>query len=88
MQNDWKSNALGILGIIIGLISFINQEYRLLAALLFCAALVLYIIKSFSDELEKNELRIQRLEEKLKIHEQLTTMKGDIEYLKKRVNRK
>ncbi len=87
MSFEWKSNILGILGIVIGLLAFINEEYRLIAALIFSAAVVFYTIQSFSQELEKHETRVQRLEEKLKIHEQLINLKADVEYLKKEVRK-
>ena len=88
MPSEWKFQALSILSILIGVIAFIPKENRLLAGLVFAAAIILYILNSFSSDIDEYGDRIQKLEEKLKIHEQLVTMKSDIEHLKKEVRRK
>lgn len=84
----WKSNIIGLLGILISLLAFFNKEDRPLVAVIFIAAIVFYIVESFSDDIEEHSEKITKLEEKLKIHEQLVALKGDIEYVKKEILKK
>ena len=88
MATAWKSNALGLLSIALGFIAFINESDRLLAGVISVAAIVFYIINSFSNDIEEYSERIQKLEEKLIIQDQLIALKGDVEYLKKEVSGK
>ncbi|MBI5072756.1 hypothetical protein HZA99_02975 [Candidatus Woesearchaeota archaeon] len=85
MAQKWKENVIGLIGIVIGFISLIpNSEDRLLTAVILGAVIVFYILNSFSDEIEIYEERLQKLEEKLKIHEQLIEIKSDIKHLKEK----
>lgn len=78
----WE-NVLGLISICVALLSFLNKEDRLLAAFILTVAIVFYIINSFSYDIDEYEIRIKKLEEKLKIHDQLIDLKSDVEYLKK-----
>lgn len=88
MAQEWKSNALGLLGIALGLLAFINEENRLWAGVILAAAIVFYIINSFSNDIEEYDEKVKKLGEKLAIHEQLVALKADVEYLKREVHKK
>jgi len=82
MVNEWKSNLIGIISIAVSIFAFVNKEYRLFTSIILTSAVVFYIINSFSNEIDIHEEKLKRLEEKLLIHDQMTGMKSDIEYLK------
>ncbi len=88
MVGEWKSNALGLVSIALALVALINVQYRILAGIIALSAIVFYIINSFSNDIEEYEERIKKLEDKLIIQDQLISLKGDVEYLKKEVHRK
>ena len=88
MGSDWKSNALGLIGIALSVLAFINKEERLLVGAIFAGTIIFYIIGSLSENINEQEERILKLEEKVKIHEQMVTLKGEVEFLKKEVSRK
>ena len=88
MTKEWKSNLIGIFGIVLGLLALINEKDRAFAAIIAVGAVVFYIISSFSQDMDKYNEKITKLEEKLKIHEHLISMKGDIEFLKKEVTKR
>jgi len=85
MSKEWKSNALGLMSIAVSILAFINKEDRLLVSLIFGGAIVFYIIGTFYNEIEDYKNRIEKLEEGIKIQEQLIDIKADIGYLKKEV---
>ena len=85
MVQKWKENSIGLVGIVIGIVSLIpSSEYRLPIGIVLAAVIVFYILNSFSDEMEETQERLQKLEEKLKIHEQLIEIKSDIKHLKEK----
>ena len=88
MPKEWKSNALGILGIILSLLAFVNKEYRLIAGIIFVVVLIVYILYSSSDEIDSYKERVEKLEENLNIHENLISIKADIKSLKEKVSKK
>ncbi len=89
MSQKWKENVIGLTGIVIGFVSLIpDSEDRLLTAVVLGAVIVFYILNSFSGEIEVYEERLQKLEEKLKIHEQLIEIKSDIKHLKEKSSKR
>lgn len=68
MAQEWKSKALGLLGIALGLLAFINEENSLWAGVILAAAIVFYIINSFSNDIEEYDEKVKKLGEKLAIH--------------------
>ena len=67
MMTEWKYNVLGLLSIALSLLAFMNQEYRLTVGAILVAAIVFYIVSSFSQEMEDYKTRIGKSEEKLEI---------------------
>ncbi len=59
-----------------------------MAGIISTIAIVFYIINSFSHDIDEHESRIKKLEDKLIINDQLISLKGEVEFLKKEVNRK
>lgn len=84
MGKEWKGNVLGLFSIAIAALAFINEQSRLLVALIFSASIIFYIINSFSDDIDKVEERTKKLEERLSIYKELINIKSDIQALKKK----
>jgi len=82
MMTEWKYNVLGLLSIALSLLAFMNQEYRLTVGAILVAAIVFYIVSSFSQEMEDYKTRIGKSEEKLEIYEQLSFLRAEVEHLK------
>lgn len=84
MEIKTTNIILGILSILSFVLAFLSQEYRLIAiALAFILAIIIIIS---AQEYKIKELKVSqaKLEEKLKIHEQLIEIKKDIEILKEK----
>ena len=82
--------VFSFLAIGVGVLSLINQEFWPAGISLIIAGFLLIYFSVYISQINNNEIKIRILSEKLKIHEQLITMKGEIEYLKneqKRTNR-
>lgn len=82
MEQQWKVNVLGLLSIALSVLTFITKEDRLVTSLIFSGAIIFYIIDSFSDTIDKVDERLKKVEEKLRIHDQLVGITADIQYLK------
>lgn len=75
---------LGILAILSFVFSFVSERYRTIL-LIFTFVLTIIIIISLQEyKISELKARYGRLEEKLKIHEQLIDIKKDIELLKEK----
>lgn len=87
MPSVWRVDVLSIIGIVVSALAFINERDRFVAALVFAAIVVFYIIRSFYDDIEKHEYRLRKLEGKINIHKQLIDLKADVEYLKQKMRK-
>lgn len=87
VSNEWKSNALGITSIALALLTLINEENRLITALIFSVAIVFYIINSFSNDIDAHEEAITKLKEEVNTQKELISIKTDIEYLKNSIKK-
>jgi uncharacterized membrane protein HdeD (DUF308 family) len=74
---DWNK-VLGVAGIIIGIVALINEQQRLVAAIVLIGTLALYVIWSLVADISKNEERIKKLEENLNIHKDLIDIKATL----------
>ncbi len=91
-----KTNILDLLfPIIIALVglfgSWISKEYRVILIILFLFVIVIYFLSNIYQRLEENEekekeqdLEIKRINEKVKIYEELIDIKSDLKLLKGR----
>ena len=82
MAYNIKNLVLSLFSIGIGVLSLINQEFWPAGISLIVAGFLVFYFSEYFDQVNINEIEIRKLSEKLKIHEQLISMKGDIEYLK------
>ena len=89
--SDLEATILALLSLFIGLLAIINDQYRILLSGLFVfilfATIISHIFKRL-DKVEKYSIRLKKLEEKLKIHEQLIEIKTHIRKLEKEVYKK
>lgn len=65
-----------------GVLALIEKTYWSAGISLIIAGFLLIYFSAYTSQIDKNERDIKRLLEKLKIYEQLITMRGEIEYLK------
>lgn len=77
-----SSNIIGLISIVASLIAFVNKENRLIVSIIFGGAIIVYVLNSFSDKIEKFEKKIKKVENQLNIYNQLVDIKADIKYLK------
>lgn len=88
MPKELTGNVLGLASIALAFLAFINEQSRLLVALILAGSIVFYIINSFSDDIDRIEERTQKIEERLSIYNELIDIKSNINALKKGVGRK
>ena len=88
MKKETLSNIIGLSSIALSLILAIEEKYRILAVAITVGVIIFYLIEGISRDVETWARKTKRLEEKLKIHEQLIEMKADISYLKNEVSKR
>ena len=82
MESKALNIVLGLLSILSFIWSFMSQENRIVAIVIGFVLIVFILISEKNVRLQKLEEGQKKLEEKLKIHEQLISIKKDIELLK------
>ncbi|MBI2141973.1 hypothetical protein HYU15_00610 [Candidatus Woesearchaeota archaeon] len=85
MAGEWKSNIFGLVGILVSLLAFVNEQDRLLAAAVLIATVIFYSAYSIAADVNENEERIKKVEEKLQIYKDISYLKADMDVLKKEV---
>ena len=90
-RSDIKSTILALLSILIGLLSYLNKEYALVLIGTFASIILITSVIDFIQRLEIIEelysKELQRLNEKLKIHEQLIDIKSKISCLENKLEK-
>lgn len=61
-----------------GIAAIFSEEYRFYIIALYPIAVILYLLSSYINKIEKHEEEIKRMNEKLKIHERLSRLEGRI----------
>lgn len=82
MSTSWKEKSINLIGLTLGIIALIPDQYRVLAASVLLALIVFLVLSEFSDDLDTANEELTKLKEKLKIHEQLIDVKAEIHHLK------
>ncbi len=82
MESRALNFILGLLSILSFIWSFISEENRIIAITIGFILIIFILISEKNIKLENLENEQKRIEEKLKIHEQLIDIKSDIRLLK------
>lgn len=86
---EWPSKVIGATSIIGAVISFImslfglGKELNPIIAIVFIGAIIFFAVSYISEDMEKNEERLKKLEENLNIHQQLVDIKAKLQVLEK-----
>lgn len=85
-------DALNIISVIFSIASFIwsifSEQYRIIAVLIGFVLIIIILVSEQNKRVNSLLNEHKRLEEKLKIHEQLINIKADIQELQKKVFKK
>ncbi|MBI2106673.1 hypothetical protein HYT57_01700 [Candidatus Woesearchaeota archaeon] len=83
-QDIW-SIILSIASIGIGVIAIVNEKDRVLIISLFSLFITGYFLYNMYTKIDNHSEDIRKINEKLKIHEQLIEIKADIRVLKEKI---
>jgi len=86
MVNSFFNTFLAIVGVILTLVFFFIPEYAVLVAIIVAVIFVAFAFGSTVRDIERIKKNFARINEKLKIHEQLVEIKADVNELK-RINK-
>lgn len=84
-KTDLWTIILSIIAIAVTLVSFVEEKYRILIISMFTLFIAAYFLYEMYVKIEKNSFETNRLNEKIKIHEDLINIKTDINLLKREV---
>ncbi len=88
MESRILNAILAILSITSFVWSYFSQENRIIGIIISFLLIILILISEKNIKIKELEIEQKKLEEKLKIHEQLINVKSDIKELQKRVFKK
>lgn len=74
---------LAIGGIFIGIIAFIDQDYRPISIAILLFVILLVYFSQYTSKIEEHESRMNKIDEKIKIYERLSKTEAEIDLLKK-----
>ena len=86
-DNTFTTILIAVIAILVALLVPIplSQEFRIIAVAGTLLIFIAIILSGFKKELKEQETEIKRINEKLKIHEQLTDIKVNLQLLQKEV---
>ena len=84
MESKALNIILGLLGILSFIWSYFSPENRTIGVIIGFALFILIFLSEQNERIKEMSLQQQKLEEKLKIHEQLIDIKKDIHILKEK----
>lgn len=82
MESKALNVILGLLGVLSFIWSYFSPENRVIALIIGFTLFILIFLSEQNEKIKEMSLTQQKLDEKLKIHEQLIDIKKDIEILK------
>ena len=84
MESDILNIILGLLTVLSFIWAYISEQNRIIAIVIGFLLIVIILVSEKNIKLQQLTESQKRLQEKLKIHEQLIEIKKDIEILKER----
>ena len=87
MESRALNIILGLLGMPSFIRSYFSPENRIIGAIIGFALFILIFLSEQNEKIKDIESLEKKLEEKLKIYEQLINIKKDIDILKERINK-
>ena len=85
MELDALDIILALLAILSAIWAFVSEQFRILAVIIAFTFLAIVILSKQSQKISEITSEQKRINEKLKIHEQLINIKADIRYLEREV---
>ncbi len=86
MESKALNIILGLIGVISFIWSYFSEENRIIALIIGFTIFILIFLSEKNDKIDSILSTQQKLEEKLKIHEQLIDIKSDVNILKRQAN--
>jgi len=83
MELDALDIILALLAILSAIWAFVSEQFRILAVIIAFTFLAIVILSKQSQKISEITSEQKRINEKLKIHEQLIDIKADIKELQK-----
>lgn len=87
-QSDTLAVILSIVSLLIGLLAIVSDQYRALLISTFSLVLTVYLLGDIYSKLNVTSEEVKKLNEKLKIHQELIDMKASIKTLEEKVFKK
>jgi len=76
--------SFGVVSIIVVIFAFVNETYRYLIVSLFLFLVIIFYVSSYRKEVDKQAFEVRRLNEKIKIHEDLINLKVRLRILEEK----
>ncbi len=83
MAVSWIGNLIGLIGIGLGILSFIPPENRILAGAVLISAALVYLLVSISVEVTNLQKNMLHVHENLNIYKELIDIKSSIKTLER-----
>jgi len=78
MDSEIKAVLLALSSIVVGIAALLNENYRLYLIVLYTIFVVIYLLSSYINKVEKHEKDIMEMNKKLEIHERLAKLEGKV----------
>ncbi len=85
---DVMTITLSVASLVIGALAFVGDEFRIPLLAAFAIFIAVYYIADTRNRMDKNTEQLHKLNEKVKIHEDLIDIKASIKTLEKQVFKK
>jgi uncharacterized ion transporter superfamily protein YfcC len=78
MNPEQRAVILAMASIVAGIAALVSEAYRIYILVLYPLAVILYLMSSYINKIDKNEEKIMEMNKKIEIHERLARLEGRV----------
>lgn len=78
MDSEQRAVILALASILAAVAALVNETYRVYILTLYPASVILYLMSSYIDKIDKQEEQIKDMNRKIEIHGRLSRLEGKV----------